>query len=195
MQSVTVTQVRDWCPCARYTEAHIAQLFAGRLTLTGLDILELDILQADKLWALLRREFIDELQLDILACTFAERAADLFEALNDNNDLLRKAIATKYSWIEGLSTDEDLETAMNDLLKCAFANQLTKRCPELSRSTRATVKAIAAGCELLYPDVAHQVAYDTGLAVAAAYDAAMDSDWARTDELDKQLELIRKALS
>ena len=70
----TVADVLSWEPCDSYDEARITELWAGRESLTALDILALDIPISDRFWAVLRPEAIDEATLRALACDFAERA-------------------------------------------------------------------------------------------------------------------------
>lgn len=196
MQSITVQQVLDWGPCGTYTDGLVEDLFAGRKTLTGLDILDLDIPQADKLWVLLRKEFIGELQLDILACTFAGRAADMFEALNSGNNRIRHAIDAKYSWIEGLTSSQALDDIQQKLLEAACAmGRHGILLADAPKSVRATRRLLQLAINLIYRGDAGNAAYTVAVHVASVYGFAVSNEYVSADEMDKQLELIRKALS
>ena len=107
MTTVTVDQVLDWHPCAGYDRERIITLFAGRETLAALDILNLDIAPADKLWAVLRNEFFSDEQLHCLACDFAEHVVYLC----GDDPRPRAAIEAKRGWLRGEVTDDELAAA------------------------------------------------------------------------------------
>src|ERR1035437_3212934 len=70
--SMTARQMRDAGAC--YDLQTIKGLWDGRESLTALDILDLGIPDADKLWGVLRENLIPASGLRELACRFAETA-------------------------------------------------------------------------------------------------------------------------
>lgn len=59
MKKLTVEQMMSFHPCSKYPIEKVTALWAGREALTALDIISLDIPPEDRLWAVLREEFID----------------------------------------------------------------------------------------------------------------------------------------
>lgn len=113
MNSVTVDEVMSWHPCdPPYTREYVEELFAGRATITALDILDMDIPPEDKLWAVLRPELIPDPMLHELACRFAEDVLPLYEERYPNDNRPRKVIETKRRWLRGDATDEELAEAV-----------------------------------------------------------------------------------
>ena len=59
MLAVTVDQVMAWGPCEdNYPRARIEELFAGRESLSAMEITKLDIPAKDIIWAALREELV-----------------------------------------------------------------------------------------------------------------------------------------
>lgn len=54
--TVTVDDVMSWEPCKEYSRERVTALFAGRKTITALDVLDMDIPAEDRLWAVLRMD-------------------------------------------------------------------------------------------------------------------------------------------
>jgi len=113
MNSVTVDQIVSFGPCdPPYTRDYVTELFAGRETVTALDILDMDIPAIDKLWAVLRPELIPELDLHELACRFAEVALEAeVKAGREPDKRSWEAIRAKRRWLKGEITDEELNVA------------------------------------------------------------------------------------
>lgn len=87
---VTVSDVMSWRPC--YSHARVKELFAGRESLSALEILDLEIPAEDCLWAVLREQFLSSYQLRQLAADFAERVLPIFEARYPDDRRPRLAI-------------------------------------------------------------------------------------------------------
>ena len=113
MNTVTYEEFLEFDPCwlkyvdgAERIKAYFDR-FGGRMS--ALDILNLDDVSAeDKLWSVLREEFIPASMLHEFACVCAEYALSLI----DNPDPRSiKAIEVKRAWIRGEATNEELETA------------------------------------------------------------------------------------
>ena len=58
MLAVTVDQIMAWGPCDDYPRERVEELFAGRESLSAMEILELDIPCEDILWAALCEELV-----------------------------------------------------------------------------------------------------------------------------------------
>ena len=112
MKRVTIDEVMSWHPCENYTRKRVTDLFAGRETITALDIFDLDIPDEDKLWAVLRPGLIPEPTLHELACRFAEAALSKERSAGREPDPRSwAAIEAKRAWLRGEATDEELRAA------------------------------------------------------------------------------------
>ena len=112
MKTVTYEEFLKFAPCwlkyedgAERIKAYFDR-FGGRMS--ALDILTLDDVSAeDKLWSVLREEFIPAPILHEFACVCAECALTLI----DNPDPRSiKAVEVKRAWMCGEATDEELAT-------------------------------------------------------------------------------------
>ena len=112
MKTVTVEQFKSFRPCWLETaegRADFARIAAIRDEWTALDVLNLpDVSAADKLWSVLRKEFIDAPILHEFACRCAEYALSFV----DNPDPRSiAAIEAKRKWLRGEITDKELDAA------------------------------------------------------------------------------------
>ena len=108
MLSVTVDQVLDWSPCDEYTRERIEELFAGRKKVNAHDVLAMGIPDADKLWAVLREEFIPAEALHEFACRVAEQALLKAREVGREPDARSwQAIKIKRRWLKGEASDSD----------------------------------------------------------------------------------------
>lgn len=113
MKTVTYEEFLEFKPCwlkyedgAERIKAYFDR-FGGKMS--ALDVLNLDdVSEVDKLWSVLREEFIPAPILHEFACVCTEYALSLI----DNPDPRSiKAIEVKRAWIRGEATNEELETA------------------------------------------------------------------------------------
>ena len=112
MKAVTVDQVLSWEPCEEYTHERVKELFAGRETINVYDVLRMNISDADKLWAVLREDFIPAEILHEFACRAAEKALlSEREAGREPDERSWQAIEVKRKWLKGEATDSDLNAA------------------------------------------------------------------------------------
>ena len=112
MKAVTVDQVLSWEPCKEYTRQRVENLFAGRETINVYDVLEMDISTADKLWAVLREDFITAEILHEFACRVAEKTLlNERKAGREPDERSWKAIEVKRKWLKGEATDSELKAA------------------------------------------------------------------------------------
>jgi hypothetical protein len=108
--SMTVDEMMACHPCEEYSRERLEELWAGRESLSALDILALDIPDADKLWGVLREQLIPAPVLHELACRFAEAALIRErEASREPDPRSWAAIEAKRAWLRGEITDEQLQ--------------------------------------------------------------------------------------
>ena len=112
MKTVTVEQFKSFRPCWLETaedREKFARIAAIRNEWTALDVLNLpDVSAQDKLWSVLRDEFIEAPILHEFACRCAEYALSFV----DNPDPRSiAAIEAKRKWLRGEITDAELYAA------------------------------------------------------------------------------------
>ncbi len=200
MKTVTVEQFKKFRPCWLETaegRAKFARIAAIRDEWTALDVLNLpDVYADDKLWSVLREEFIDAPILHEFACRCAEYAL----SFADNPDPRSiAAIEAKRKWLRGEITDKELDAARAAARAAAWDAELD--------AARAAARAAAWDAEL---DAARAAARNAARAAArnaeldAAWDAELDAAWdAELDaawdaELDAatehEIEMLRELL-
>ena len=112
MKTVTPEQFKEFGPCWLETAAgrqRYARVAAMRDEWSALDVLALDgVSNKDKLWAVLREEFIDAPVLHEYACRCAEYALT-FVREPDSRSIA--AIAAKRKWLRGEISNDDLTAA------------------------------------------------------------------------------------
>ena len=109
MKTVTPEQFKEFGPCWLETAAgrqRYARVAAMRDEWSALDVLALDgVSNEDKLWAVLREEFIDAPVLHEYACRCAEYALT-FVREPDSRSIA--AIEAKRKWLRGEISNDDL---------------------------------------------------------------------------------------
>jgi len=181
MKSVTIDQVMAWRPCGTYTQERVAELFAGRETLSPRDIMALDIPATDRFWALARPAFLSKESLHLLACTIAEDMLPFFEDECPDDKRPRRAIETKRAWLRGGISNEELADAQYDArvaasgVDCALASAAVHPASYNLAAATARVAASAASATSWAAtyDVANALA--SAAAHAAAWTAAADA--------------------
>ena len=112
MKTVTPEQFKEFGPCWLETAAgrkRYARVAAMRDEWNALDVLALDgVSNTDKLWAILREEFIDAPVLHEYACRCAEYALT-FVREPDSRSIA--AIEAKRKWLRGEISNDDLTAA------------------------------------------------------------------------------------
>ena len=122
MKTVTPEQFKGFCPCwLEYAAGRerFASIAALRAEWTALDVLNLpDVSATDKLWSVLREEFIDAPILHEFACRCAEYALSFV----DNPDPRSiAAIDAKRKWLRGEIADKELAAAWAAARAAAWA--------------------------------------------------------------------------
>jgi len=122
MLTVTVEQFKAFGPCwLEDTEGRkkFRLLAAVRNEWTALDILRLpDVSLEDKLWSVLREEFIPAPMLHEFGCWCAEQALALIDKPDPRSVA---AIAAKRAWLRSEITDEELASARDAACDAARA--------------------------------------------------------------------------
>ena len=130
MQTVTYEEFLDFNPCWLEQEDGEKKIksyfdrFGG--SMSALDILNLDDVKAkDKLWSVLREEFIPAPILHEFACVCAECALSL---INNPDPRSIKAIETKRAWLRDEVTTQELLDVMGAAMNAAWVDigNLTK---------------------------------------------------------------------
>lgn len=169
MKTVTPEQFKEFGPCWLETAAgrkKYARVAAMRDEWSALDVLALDgVSNEDKLWAVLRKEFIDAPVLHEYACRCAEYALT-FVSEPDSRSVA--AIEAKRKWLRGEISNDDLTAARAAAWVAAAA-------------AAAAARAAAAAAWV----AARAAAWDA--AAAAAWAAARDAAWEHEIKLLKEL--------
>ena len=185
MKTVTPEQFKEFGPCWLETAAgrqRYARVAAMRDEWSALDVLALDgVSNKDKLWAVLREEFIDAPVLHEYACRCAEYALT-FVREPDSRSIA--AIEAKRKWLRGEISNDDLTAAW---AAAAWAANAAANAAAWAANAAANAAAWAAAC-----DVAWTAA--NAAANAAAWAAACDAAWtaAREHEVKLLKELLRE---
>ena len=170
MKTVTPEQFKGFGPCWLEDAAgreRFASIAALRAEWTALDVLNLpNVSAADKLWSVLREEFIDAPILHEFACRCAEYALSFV----DNPDPRSiAAIEAKRKWLRGEIKDEELRAAWAAARAAAWD------------AARAAARAAAMAATW---DAVRDSAWDSAgaaaraAAMAATWDAAGAAAWA-----------------
>ena len=181
MKTVTPEQFKEFGPCWLETAAgrqRYARVAAMRDEWSALDVLALDgVSNEDKLWAVLREEFIDAPVLHEYACRCAEYALT-FVREPDSRSIA--AIEAKRKWLRGEISNDDLTAARAAAWDAA--------CDAANAAARAAAWAAANAAANAAADAACDAAW------AAAWDAACDAANAAAREHEVKLlkELLRE---
>jgi len=157
MKKVTLLQFMLLDPC--YSEEQIIDVIGDKKEMTALEVLDLDIPAEDRLWAVLREEFIDASILHEFACRCAEEALKL---VYKPDPQIVAVIEAKRKWIRGEIFESELTAAgdaawntardatwnaawnvVRDAVNTAVRNVARSASGAAARSTsRATVRAV-----------------------------------------------------
>ena len=111
---ITVADILNLNPCgSRYTEEYLAVLFGGRNSVTAKEILlDTRVPAEDKLWVVLREEFLPKALLYEFACLVAESLLQAERAEGREPDVRSwAAIEARRSWLRGEIDDTTLAAA------------------------------------------------------------------------------------
>ena len=193
MKTVTPEQFKEFGPCWLETAAgrqRYARVAAMRDEWSALDVLALDgVSNKDKLWAVLREEFIDAPVLHEYACRCAEYALT-FVREPDSRSIA--AIEAKRKWLRGEISNDDLTAAWAAAAWAANAAanadaNAAANADAWAANAAANAAAWAAACDAAWTAA-------NAAANAAAWAAACDAAWtaAREHEVKLLKELLRE---
>ena len=176
MKTVTPEQFKEFGPCWLETAAgrkRYARVAAMRDEWNALDVLALDgVSNEDKLWAVLREEFIDAPVLHEYACRCAEYALT-FVREPDSRSIA--AIEAKRKWLRGEISNDDLTAARAAAGAAAVA---------AANAAWTAARAAANAARAAARDAAWDAAW--GAAWGAA-NAARDTAWEHEVEILREL--------
>ena len=204
MKAVTPEQFKEFGPCWLETAAgrkRYARVAEMRDEWSALDVLALDgVSNKDKLWAVLREEFIDAPVLHEYACRCAEYALT-FVREPDSRSIA--AIEAKRKWLRGEISNDDLTAARAACDAACDANAAARAAAWAAiaaanaAANAAAWAAAAAACAAAR--AAAWAAWDAAAAAWTAADAAAGADanaatWAAAREHEAKLlkELLRE---
>lgn len=122
MKTVTLEEFKTFNPCWMKTEegtARLEKIGSRKKEWTALDVLRLEEVSAeDRLWAVLREEFVPAHILHEFVCRCAEGALRKAGVTDDRS---WNAIRVKRLWIEGKATDTELAAARDAARDAALA--------------------------------------------------------------------------
>ena len=191
MKTVTPEQFKEFGPCWLETAAgrqRYARVAAMRDEWSALDVLALDgVSNKDKLWAVLREEFIDAPVLHEYACRCAEYALT-FVREPDSRSI--EAIEAKRKWLRGEISNDDLtaaRAAADAAWAAADAADAAARaaaCDAANAAARAAANAAARAAAWAAAAAADAADAAARAAADAADAAARAAAWAAADAAD-----------
>ena len=192
MKTVTVEQFKSFRPCWLETaegREKFARIAAIREEWTALDVLNLpDVSAQDKLWSVLREEFIEAPILHEFACRCAEYALSFVESPDPRSIAV---IEAKRKWLRGEITGAELYAA-SDAAQAA-AQDAARAAWDAVQD--AAWYAACAATTAAAQDAA-RAAWDAAWAAAwaAACDVTCDAEWdaAREHEVEMLRELLEE---
>ena len=181
MKTVTPEQFKEFGPCWLETAAgrqRYARVAAMRDEWSALDVLALDgVSNTDKLWAVLREEFIDAPVLHEYACRCAEYALT-FVREPDSRSIA--AIEAKRKWLRGEISNDDLTAAW---AAAAWAANAARAAAAWAANAARAAAAWAANAAAWAA-----AAWAANAARAAARDAAWEHEVKLLKELLREVE-------
>ena len=155
---VTPEQFRKFKPCWLETEegcARFRRVAAQRPEWNALDVLDLeDVSARDKLWSVLREEFLPRMLLHEFSCRCAEWALSFVENPDPRSV---EAIRVKRLWMTGDATDEELRFAQTAAQSAAWAEA---RAAEQAAEWSAEQAAEWSAAQVAYSKAAHEQEID-----------------------------------
>ena len=175
MKTVTLEQFLTFEPCWLKEEGsreRLERIAARKKEWTALDVLRLpddEVTPADKLWAVLREEFVDARTLHEFACICAERALTLAGVTDER---CWNAIKAKRAWLRGEICDDELDAAWAAASAAASAAAWAAASAAARAAASAAARAAASAA-------AWAAAWAAERAAASAAERAAERRWQR----------------
>ena len=175
MKTVTLEQFLTFGPCWLEEEGgreRLERIAAWKKEWTALDVLRLpdkEVSPEDKLWAVLREEFVDARTLHEFACICAERALTLAGVKDER---CWNAIKAKRAWLRGEISDDELDAARAASWAAASA---AARAASWDAASAAASAAESAAAWAAAWAAASAAAWDAARAAASAAASAAES--------------------
>ena len=182
MKTITLDLIRSFGPC------YDPSKYVSNPNWKG-DVIKVlnnpNVPAADKIWLVVRPEFMSDKLLHIFACEVAEQA---LKQHNIKNKRSWKAIQVKRLWLEGKATDQELRLAREQAWQ-AYAAAAADAATAYAAARAAAAAAAAA-------DAATYAAADaaTAAAAAAAADATDAAAAAKKAERERQICVLIKLI-
>ena len=176
MKTVTLEQFLTFGPCWLEEEGgreRLERIAARKKEWTALDVLRLpddEVSPEDKLWAVLREEFIDDCTLHEFACICAERALTLTGVKDER---CWNAIKAKRAWLRDEISDDELAAAWAAASAAAWDAARGAAWAAAWSAVRAAERAAASAAE-------------RAAASAAASAAAWSAAWAAASAAERK---------
>ena len=179
MGTITVDGIMNLGPCDGYTRERMEELrktqCGRRKNITMKDILTSAVPPEDRLWLVLRNEFLTDKELQEIAIWCWEKIArPIWEKHYPDDKRPHKAVRIKKLWMKGTATDDELSAARYAALDAAgYAAGYAARDAALAAARYAALDTAL--------DAAGYAAWDAArdAARAAAWDAALDAAGAK----------------
>ena len=179
MKSITVDGIMSLDPCDEYTIERMEELrktqCGRRKNITMKDILTSEVPPEDRLWLVLRNEFLTDKELHEIAIWCWEKIArPIWEKHYPDDKRPHEAVRVKKLWMKGTATDDELSAARYAALDAAgYAAGYAARDAALAAAQYAALDTAL--------DAAGYAAWDAArdAARAAAWDAALDAAGAK----------------
>ena len=194
---VTLDKFLSFNPCWRNSEKGRRRLryYARKLggSADALEILALRMIPAeDRLWAVLREEFIPAPMLHACACRCAE---DALSRIDNPDPRSINAIVVKRRWIAGEATDEELAAARTAAWAAQAAAQDVAR-TAAQAAAQAAARAAVRVAQAAAQDAARTAAWATWTAARAAVRVARTAaqDAAEAAARNAQVDMLTQML-
>jgi hypothetical protein len=117
---ITIDAIMELDPCPEYSRERVEELWAGRESITMIELLDLDIPVCDWIWA--ADGLLDPTSRRLLACDIAEELAmPVWRERYPDDDRPQRAIDVSRRYARGEATIDELSEAMSAAIDAAWA--------------------------------------------------------------------------
>jgi hypothetical protein len=199
---ITANDVLSWNPCGAYPKSRLREIY-GAAGLAPLQVLDLDVPAADRLWTVLRLEVLTARECRELVCDFAEAVLPIWQKKYPANNRPADCIEVARRFARGEATSAELAAARAAAWAAAWDAARDSAWDAAGDAARAAAWAAARAAARATAwdaawDAAGSAAWDAAGAAAwdAAWDAAGSAAWdAAGAARAAQIEMVRQVLS